>query len=73
MLDLCWAGAGIGGDDGHEIQIELGKDLLLDLEADEQSSEEEERHQEIGRDWIADHPGDRALLGGRGRHGVPFC
>ncbi len=56
------------------VELELGEDLLLDVEGRPHSADEEHCHQQIGSDRVADHPGDGAALIGavvvrRVRHG----
>ena len=61
VFHLLRAGPGIGDGDLHLIFCKIGKDLLLDMEYRKQAAHKEDKHEQVGDDRIAGHPGQRAM------------
>ena len=59
LLDFFRTGTGIGHGNANDIDFELRKDFLLEVGADEQSSENKNQHDEVGRHRVVGHPSDR--------------
>ena len=63
MLDLGRAGAGIDHADRDHVDLDLGKYLLLDAGREgHDAADDQDEHQDIRRDGVLRHPGDRPTL-----------
>ena len=66
LLDLGGARPRVGHGDLHDVEGELGEDLLLDLHEPEGAAHEQYDHQQVGGDRVPRHPREGAgelLLG----------
>ena len=72
FLDLIRSGAGIGDRDADPVQRDLGKDLLHQRRQREEPGQENEEHQEVGRDTVSRHVGDRSSRLPRAQAVVPI-
>ena len=63
MLDLRRACAGVDDVDRDDVELDLGEDLLLDPGGQgHEAPDDQDEHQDVGRDGVLRHPGDGPAL-----------